>query len=117
FEKHFPGSSVIKLDLNYRSTDHIVGASNEVIKRNKFKVEKEIRASKKSEHKIVVYAGNEDQENLDFCTKRVREFLHEGVSPDDILFLYRRSVMYKPYYFRFKNENIKIEAKTIHAAK
>lgn len=25
--------------------------------------------------------------------------------------------MYKPYYFRFKNENIKIQAKTIHAAK
>lgn len=117
FEKHFPGSSVIKLDLNYRSTDNIVGASNEVIKRNKFKVDKEIRASKKSEHKIVVYAGNEDEENLDFCTQRVRELLKEGVAPDDILFLYRRSIMYKPYYFRFKNENIKIEAKTIHAAK
>ncbi len=117
FEKHFPNSSVIKLDLNYRSTENIVGASNEVIKRNKFKVEKEIRASKKSEHKIVVYAGNEDEENLDFCTQRVRELLEEGLTPDDILFLYRRSNMYKPYYFRFKNENIKIQAKTIHAAK
>lgn len=117
FEKHFPGSSVIKLDLNYRSTDHIVGASNEVIKRNKFKVDKEIRASKKSEHKIVVYAGNEDEENLDFCTQRVRELLNEGVSPEDILFLYRRSIMYKPYYFRFRNENVKVNAKTIHAAK
>jgi superfamily I DNA/RNA helicase len=117
FEKHFANSSIIKLDLNYRSTENIVEASNEVIKRNKFKVEKEIHASKKSEHKIVVYAGNEDEENLDFCTQRVRELLGEGLTPDDILFLYRRSNMYKPYYFRFKNENIKVQAKTIHAAK
>jgi DNA helicase IV len=117
FEKHFPNASVIKLNLNYRSTENIVGASNEVIKRNKFKIEKEIHASKKSEHKIVIYAGNEDEENLTFCTQRVRELLQEGLTPDDILFLYRRSAMYKPYFFRFKNENIKIQAKTIHAAK
>jgi DNA helicase-4 len=117
FEKHFLNSSVIKLDLNYRSTENIVGASNEVIKRNKYKVDKEIRASKKSEHKIVVYAGNEEEENLNFCTQRVRELLEEGITPDDILFLYRRSNMYKPFYFRFRNENIKIQNKTIHAAK
>lgn len=117
FEKHFANSSVIKLNLNYRSTENIVGASNEVIKRNKFKVEKEITASKKSEHKIVVYAGNEEQENVSFCTQRVRELQEEGFAPDDILFLYRRSAMYKPYFFRFKNENIKVQAKTIHAAK
>lgn len=117
FEKHFSNSSVIKLNLNYRSTENIVGASNEVIKRNKFKVEKEVKASKKSEHKIVVYAGNEEEENLNFCTHRVRELFKEGLTPDDILFLYRRSAMYKPYFYRFKNENLKVQAKTIHAAK
>jgi DNA helicase IV len=117
FEKHFANSSVIKLNLNYRSTENIVGASNEVIKRNKFKVDKEIKASKKSEHKIVVYAGNEEKENLTFCTQRVRELLEEGLTPDDILFLYRRSAMYTPYFYKLKNENLKVQAKTIHAAK
>ncbi len=117
FEKHFANSTVIKLDLNYRSTENIVGASNEVIKRNKYKVEKEIRASKKSEHKIVIYAGNDEEDNLKFCTQRYRELLNEGLRPDDILFLYRRSNMYKPYFFQFKNEGLKVQAKTIHAAK
>jgi superfamily I DNA/RNA helicase len=117
FEKHFANSSVIKLDLNYRSTENIVSASNEVIKRNKFKVDKEIRASKKSEHKIVVFAGNEEPENVSFCTERVRDLLNEGLTPDDILFLYRRSKMYTPYFYKFKNENLKVQNKTIHAAK
>lgn len=117
FERHFPGASVIKLDLNYRSTDHIVGASNEVIKHNKFKVEKEIRASKRSEHKVVVYAGNDGDENIDFCVERVRELQAEGVPPEEIMFLYRRSKMYTPYSNRFRKEGIKVTGSTIHGAK
>ena len=46
FEKHFANSKVVKLNLNYRSTQNIVGASNEVIKHNKFKVEKELQHQK-----------------------------------------------------------------------
>jgi superfamily I DNA/RNA helicase len=117
FENHFPNSKVVKLNLNYRSTQNIVGASNEVIKHNKFKVEKEIHASKKSEHKIVVYAGGNQDENVQFCVDKVKELLEDGLTNDDILFLYRRSKMYSPYFFRFRNERIRVQAKTIHAAK
>jgi DNA helicase IV len=117
FENHFANSKVIKLNLNYRSTQNIVGASNEVIKNNKFKVEKEIQASKKSEHKIVVYSGSSEEENIQFCYDKVKELLKEGLLNDDILFLYRRSKMYTPYFFRFKNDGLRVQAKTIHAAK
>ncbi len=117
FEKHFAPAKLIKLNLNYRSTQNIVGASNEVIKHNKFKVEKEIKASKQSEHKIVVYSGNNEEENIRFCVDTVRELLDDGMGSEDILFLYRRSKMYMPYFFRFKNENLRVQAKTIHAAK
>ncbi len=117
FDQHFPNSEVIKLNLNYRSTQNIVGASNEVIKHNKFKVDKEITASKKSEHKIVVYAGNSEEENLEFCVEKVRELLEEGMTNEDILFLYRRSKMYNPYFQRFKEERLFIQNKTIHASK
>lgn len=117
FENHFIGSKVVKLNLNYRSSQNIVGASNEVIKHNKFKVEKEILASKKSEHKIVVYSGSSEEENLQFCVDKVNELLSEGINNDDILFLYRRSKMYTPYFYRFKNEGVGVQAKTIHAAK
>lgn len=117
FEKHFANAKTIKLNLNYRSTQNIVGASNEVIKHNKFKVEKDVQASKKSEHKIVVFAGNTEDENLQFCTDKVKELLEDGINNDEILFLYRRSKMFTPYFFRFKNENIRVQSKTIHASK
>jgi DNA helicase IV len=117
FEKHFSNAKTIKLNLNYRSTQNIVGASNEVIKHNKFKVDKDVQASKKSEHKIVVYSGNTEEENIQFCFDKVKELLEEGINNDEILFLYRRSKMFTPYYYRFKNENIRVQNKTIHASK
>lgn len=117
FEKHFENAQTIKLNLNYRSTQNIVGASNEVIKNNKFKVEKTVHASKKSEHKILLYAGENEDANVIFCTEKIKELLNEGVSSDDILFLYRRSKMFSPYYYHFKKENIRVASKTIHASK
>lgn len=117
FEKHFSNSKTIKLNLNYRSTQNIVGASNEVIKHNKFKVDKEVSSSKMSEHKIVVFAGSQEDENVNFCVSKIRELLDEGLKNDDILFLYRRSKMFSPYFYRFKAEGIKVQSKTIHASK
>ncbi|MCL9805876.1 UvrD-helicase domain-containing protein [Flavobacterium amniphilum] len=117
FENHFSNAQTIKLNLNYRSTQNIVGASNEVIKHNKFKVDKDVQSSKKSEHKIVVFSGNTEEENVKFCVDKVTELLNAGVNNDEILFLYRRSKMFTPYYFRFKNENIRVQNKTIHASK
>ena len=117
FENHFANAKTIKLNLNYRSTQNIVGASNEVIKHNKFKVDKDVQASKKSEHKIVVFAGNTEEENIQFCFDKVKEVLNDGVSNDEILFLYRRSKMFTPYFYRFKKENVRVQGKTIHASK
>jgi DNA helicase IV len=125
FEKHFPLAEIIKLNYNYRSTEHIVGASNEVIKHNKFKIDKDIKAVNRSEHKIVVYAGNDEQDNIDFCVKIVQQLQEEGVSVEDILFLYRRTSMYRPAKYStkpslsetFTKKGISVSAKTIHAAK
>jgi DNA helicase-4 len=117
FEKHFTNAKTIKLNLNYRSTQNIVGASNEVIKHNKYKVEKDVQASKISEHKIVVFAGNKEDENLQFCFEKVKELLESGINNDEILFLYRRSKMFTPYFNKFKSEHIRIQGKTIHGSK
>lgn len=117
FEKHFPQSKIIKLNLNYRSTQNIVSASNEVIKHNKFSIAKKLLASKKSEHKITVYAGNNLDENIEFCLKRVDELTIKQVQYEQILFLYRRNKMFDPYRMAFKQAGFRVSGKTIHASK
>ena len=117
FEKHFDNAEIIKLNLNYRSTQNIVGASNEVIKHNKFKVDKDVQASKMSEHKIVVFSGNNLEENIQFCSEKVNELLKDGINNDEILFLYRRNKMFSPYFNFFKGEGTRVQGNTIHASK
>ena len=117
FHKHFNNAETIKLSMNYRSTEHIVGASNEVIKHNKFKVEKEVKSSKKSTSKIHIYAGKTESENIDYAVNQIRKLIKKGYNKEDILFLYRRSKMFGSYLERFKQERIWVSAKTIHSSK
>jgi DNA helicase IV len=118
FEKHFPHSKVIKLDVNYRSTQTIVGASTEVIRKNKFQIDKEIRAYKQTPSKIQIYRAKEmDIDGVEYMVEKVRELQDEGISPEDILVLYRRSRMYQPYRDALKGAGLKVTAKTIHASK
>jgi DNA helicase-4 len=118
FSTHFPNSKTIKLSLNYRSTQHIVGASNEVIKNNKVKVDKQIESFKKSDSKIFIYAGKNEDENIDFAIGQIKRLQKEkGYTKEDILFLFRRSKMYNAYFERFRQERIFASGKTIHASK
>jgi len=117
FQKHFPGSRLIKLDTNYRSTTNIVEASNEVIKYNKYKVDKEIFAFKKSTTKIRVFAGSSKEENAKFTAEEVSSLYEQGFGVDDILFLYRRTKMLEPYREEFNARGMKLKGKTIHGAK
>jgi DNA helicase-4 len=117
FKEHFKNSEIIKLNMNYRSTEHIVGASNEVIKHNKFKVDKDVRSNKKSNSKIHIYAGKDETENIEYVLDQVQKLYNKGYTKEDILFLYRRNKMFKPYTNRFNQEGVQVTGKTIHASK
>jgi superfamily I DNA/RNA helicase len=122
FEKHFNPSKVITLNINYRSTQNIVDAGNEVIKHNKFKIDKEIFAIKPSLQKIMLFLASEEEnsnlETLNFCIEQVVKLQKEGYTSEDILFLYRRNHMFRPEYSdAFQKAGVEVQAKTIHAAK
>ncbi|MDR2684883.1 MAG: UvrD-helicase domain-containing protein [Prevotellaceae bacterium] len=122
FERHFNPSKIITLNINYRSTQNIVEAGNEVIKHNKFKIDKEIFAIKPSLQKNMLFSTSEEEnsieETLNFCIEQVVRLQKEGYTSDDILFLFRRNHMFYPVYSDvFKKSGIKVQAKTIHAAK
>jgi DNA helicase-4 len=117
FEDYFNNSETIKLNMNYRSTEHIVGASNEVIKNNKFMVEKVVNSNKKSSSKIHVFAGKDEDDNIDYVIEQVRLLIDRGYTQEDILFLYRRSKMYTPYFERFRQEGLFVTGRTIHGSK
>lgn len=117
FKEHFKTPEIITLKLNYRSTDHIVKASNEVIKKNRFQVSKDIRAVKKGGPKIEVNYAEVEGETESFIWKKIQYHLQEGIKPEEILVLYRRTSMKKDVQESLKRSNINVQFKTIHGAK
>jgi DNA helicase-4 len=118
FESHYKDSEVHKLDINYRSTQNIVGASNEVIKHNKNQISKEVRAFKQAPSKIEIYrAKSLEVDGVDFLVEKVKELYKKGFGKDDILVLYRRTKMFSPYLEALKENRLFVSCKTIHASK
>ncbi len=117
FNNYFKNAKIIKLSMNYRSTVNIVGPTNEFKKNNKFKIDKDILSTKKNNSKIHVFAGKNEAENIEYVVDKVKILIEKGYKKEDILFLYRRSKMYSPFFDRFRYERLFVSAKTIHASK
>lgn len=118
FEQYYKDCEVYKLDVNYRSTQTIVGASNEVIKHNKKQISKEIKAFKQAPSKIQIYRAKIlDVDGVDFLVDEVKKLYKKGLGKEDILVLYRRSKMFAPYYEALKENRLFVSSKTIHASK
>jgi DNA helicase-4 len=117
FKEHFKKPKVITLNLNYRSTDSIVKASNEIIKKNKFQVDKDITAVKKGGAKIEVNYASADGEAESFIWKKIKQHQEEGINDEEILILYRRSAMKENVENSLKKSGVNVKFKTIHGAK
>jgi len=118
FETYFENPGIIKLDINYRSSDTIVDASNEVISRNRHKIDKEVRSFSKTGKKIYLYcAEKEEKDGVEMVFKNIKKLLKNGYSRDDILVLTRttKSDAYPVYERKLGTLGIKVT--TIHKAK
>ena len=108
FDTYFPHSEVIKFDLNYRSNDTIVKASNRVIRFNRNLIDKEIKAFREQDkRKIYLYSAQlEEEDGVNFLLYKLDELCSHGYSMEDILILFRRTAHILPYTQKFKEKKI-----------
>ena len=90
FEKEFKGCRVIKLEENYRSTQNILDAANEVIRHNAGRKGKELWTSNGSGDKIRLYtAANEHSEGY-YIADTIKKL---DMPLNDTVILYRMNAM------------------------
>ncbi|MEK7390917.1 MAG: UvrD-helicase domain-containing protein [Patescibacteria group bacterium] len=89
FEKDFPNAKVVLLEENYRSTKTILDAANEIIKKNKVRIEKNLFTKKASGDKIGVFESWSEIQEASFVASKALTLIEKGVSPDEIAVLYR----------------------------
>ncbi|MDB5591879.1 ATP-dependent helicase [Enterovirga sp.] len=62
FEHDFPGATVIRLERNYRSTGHILGAASGIIANNRDRLGKTLRTEDEAGEKVVVSGAWDSEE-------------------------------------------------------
>jgi DNA helicase II / ATP-dependent DNA helicase PcrA len=89
FEKNFPQATTILLEENYRSTKTIIAASNDIIKKNKNRVDKTVFTNNHEGEKITLYAGMTGYDEAEYVALTAKSLIADGTDPSAIAILYR----------------------------
>ncbi len=80
FEKDYPSAKIVILEENYRSTKNILEAANEIIKKNKYRPEKNLFTENVVGEKISLYEALDENEEAEFVATRILEMLDNSTS-------------------------------------
>jgi DNA helicase II / ATP-dependent DNA helicase PcrA len=89
FEKDFPDTKIIKLEENYRSTKNILSVANQIIAKNKKRVEKNLYTSNPDGEKIYIYNAIDEYDEANFVVKEAKKLIEKGVPANEIAVLFR----------------------------
>ena len=90
FQSDYPEAKVVALEENYRSTQTILEASQELISLNEQRVEKELRTSNGRGVPIVVAEGYDDEEEAQLVVRELERLVgEEGHKRRDVAVMYR----------------------------
>ena len=91
FERLFPGTRLVKLEENYRSTPPILELANAVIDRAREKHTKILRARTPGEGRPMLVQCGDERAQSRFVAQRILELREEGLALDDVAVLFRSS--------------------------
>ena len=103
FEERFPGSRVMKLEQNYRSTSSILNAANRVISNNVGRKGKVLWTDNEDGDLITVYKGERENDEAAFIASKIWENNKKGIPYNAHAILYRmnaQSKIFENYFIR-----------------
>ena len=101
FEKDFPGALTIRLEENYRSTPHILGAASGLITRNKNRLGKTLWTQKDTGEKVRFKSVWNGEEEARYVADEVESLQRGGENLSDMAILVRASFQTREFEERF----------------
>ncbi len=89
FEKDFPEATVVKLEQNYRSTQTILDAANELITHNRSNKEKRLWTDAGAGDKVKVVELADEHAEARYIAGEIERLSEEGIARDEIAVFYR----------------------------
>jgi len=89
YSKDFPGTRVVRLEQNYRSTQNILNAANALIGNNTSRMGKKLWTAGPAGDPVRIYSAFNERDEADFVVNRIRTLTEAGDPRSDIAVLYR----------------------------
>jgi DNA helicase-2/ATP-dependent DNA helicase PcrA len=89
FERDFPGTRIVRLEQNYRSTKGILAVADAVIANNQRRKEKTLWTENPAGEPAAVYRGWDEHEEANFVAQTILKTRADGVGWDGIAVFYR----------------------------
>ena len=105
FERDF-NAKVIKLELNYRSTNQILNAANSLISFNKNRYNKKLISAIGDGKDIRVLQNYNEIAEAETIAKEIKNLINSGINPKDIAILYRINALSRSIEDGLRNEGI-----------
>ena len=106
FEKVFEEAQVIKLEQNYRSTQNILDATNEVIRNNKGRKEKRLWTENEKGALIAFHQYETEYEEANEVVNEIGKLSQEGIAYSNMAILYRTNAQSRIFEEKFLLKNI-----------
>jgi len=103
FEKDFPNTKIVLLEENYRSTEMILEAANQVIKNNTVRKEKILRANKSKGDAISVHIARTSLAEAEYIAKKIKD---NNYNYNDVAVVYRTNGQSRQIEETFVKRNI-----------
>jgi ATP-dependent DNA helicase UvrD/PcrA len=101
FEHDFPGANVIRLERNYRSTGHILGAASHLIAHNEGRLGKTLRPEGEAGDKVVVASAWDSEEEARAVGEEIEQIQRAAGNLDEVAILVRASFQMREFEDRF----------------
>ena len=111
FEKDFPGTRRILLDINYRSTQRIVRAAGNLIAHNVSRFPKAIRAVRGEGERLVLTNCRDQKEMAASVREKIDAYAAAGIPYREMAVLYRTAVTAAPLYRELSRTDIPIRTR------
>ncbi|MDA7818406.1 UvrD-helicase domain-containing protein [Sulfurimonas sp.] len=93
FDQDFEGTSVYKLEENYRSREPILKVANSLIEHNRSRLGKKLIPTRGSGDDVTVLNSSDENEEARKIADKISKLLDSGVSAENIAVLYRVNVL------------------------
>jgi ATP-dependent DNA helicase UvrD/PcrA len=89
FQQDYPGTQIVRLEQNYRSTANILNAANAVIANNASRLGKTLWTEGAAGAPIKLYSAFNERDEAEFVINRIQDFIGQGNRRSEIAVLYR----------------------------